>query len=308
MLHSISMMDLVGDSERAIKKENKKKLHKLLDKYGSVEAIEQNGDMRDSFELDFARIDGALDEVLRERRLGYREPKSGNNDTLKSSIEQSNSLLSDDEYFSLEGLTLSDKQRKAISKLDMVNQLAVIRALREQQGVEKPKPKTKTSPSELEVLREKVEKANRELKVADNEYAGTKSDVNIERGKKEKNNKDNYKLGTLSSIYEAKGNPAIIGEDNAGGPSYGRYQIATKTGTMAKYINFLSKSSKYSKYSKLLNEAGGEEGALQRTNDFENMWIKLSKNEEFNQSQHDFIIDTHLKPLITAVKEKHILN
>ena len=26
---------------------------------------------RDGFELDFARIDGALDEVLEERRMGY---------------------------------------------------------------------------------------------------------------------------------------------------------------------------------------------------------------------------------------------
>ena len=32
-------MDLVGDSERALKRANKRKLHKLLDKYGSVEEI-----------------------------------------------------------------------------------------------------------------------------------------------------------------------------------------------------------------------------------------------------------------------------
>ena len=193
----------------------------------------------------------------------------------------------------------------------MNTQLTVIKALREQQGVEKPKPKKmkqEKSKSESDVLNEKDDKANREYKIADNAYAGIKSDAEVESKEIEKTNKNDYTLGTLSSNHEAKGNPAIIGEDNAGGPSYGRYQIATKTGTMAKYINFLSKSSKYSKYSKLLNEAGGEDGALQRTNDFENMWVKLSKNEEFNQSQYDFIIDTHLKPLITAVKEKHILN
>ena len=48
-----------------------------------------------------------------------------------------------EEDFSLDGLKLSDKQRKAIQNLDMVNQLTVIQALQEQQGVEKPSSKTK---------------------------------------------------------------------------------------------------------------------------------------------------------------------
>ncbi|MBR5598679.1 MAG: hypothetical protein IKW39_01420 [Alphaproteobacteria bacterium] len=143
---TFNLLDLVSDSKLATKKENKKKLHKLLDKYGSIEEIERSGDLKDGFELDFARIDGALEEVLEERRLGYREPKSDNNDDLlQSNVRSTNSLLPDDEDFSLEGLTLSDRQRKAFKKLDMNNQLVVIRALREQQGVEKPKPKKETS-------------------------------------------------------------------------------------------------------------------------------------------------------------------
>ncbi len=177
---TFNLLDLVSDSKLATKKENKKKLHKLLDKYGSVEEIERSGDLRDSFELDFARIDGALEEVLEERQLGYREPKSYNNDRLKSNTKQSNSLLPDDEDFSLEGLTLSDRQRKTIDKLDMNTQLTVIRALREQQGVEKTKSKkenSEASRSELDILREKVEKANREIKIADNEHERTKSDA-----------------------------------------------------------------------------------------------------------------------------------
>ena len=164
-----SLIDLVGDSKLATKRENKKKLHKLLDKYGSVEEIEKNGSLKDGFELDFARVDGALDEVLEERRLGYREEKYGDSDDvlLRSNVKKSNSLLPDDEDFSLEGLTLSDRQRKAIDKLDMNTQLTVIKALREQQGIEKPKPKKENSEkSELDVLREKVDKANREIEVA----------------------------------------------------------------------------------------------------------------------------------------------
>ena len=93
----------------------------------------------------------------------------------------------DDEDFSLAGLILSDKQRKVIDKLDMNTQLTVIRALREQQGVEKPKPKKENSEkSELDVLREKVDEVNREVKVANNEYSGTKKDYWLK-----------YKINTL---------------------------------------------------------------------------------------------------------------
>ena len=119
---TFNLLDLVSDSKLATKRENKKKLHKLLDKYGSIEEIERSGDMKDGFELDFAKIDGALDEVLEERRMVYREPLSSNGDTLKSKVKQSTSLLPEDEDFSLKGLTLSDRQRKAIDKLDMNNQ------------------------------------------------------------------------------------------------------------------------------------------------------------------------------------------
>ena len=93
----------------------------------------------------------------------------------------------DDEDFSLEGLILSDKQRKVIDKLDMNTQLTVIKALREQQGIEKPKPKKENSEkSELDVLREKVDEVNREVKVANNEYSGTKKDYWLK-----------YKINTL---------------------------------------------------------------------------------------------------------------
>ena len=174
------LLDLIGDSKREIKKENKRKLHVLLDKYGSVEEIERSGELKDGFELDFARVDGALEEVLEERRRGYREPKSYSNEVLRSNIKSPNSFLPDDEDFSLEGLILNDKQRKVIDKLDMNTQLTVIKALREQQGVEKPKPKKmeqEKSKRESDVLNEKDAKANREIKIADNEYAGIKSDA-----------------------------------------------------------------------------------------------------------------------------------
>ena len=140
--------------------------------------------------------------------------KCSNNDTLSSNIKYSNALLPDDEDFSLEGLTLSDRQREAIGKLDMNTQLSVIRALREQQGVEKPKPKRENSEatkSELDILRKKVDKANREIKIADNEYERTKSDAEVERD--EELNVDDNKFN--QDIFINKTMRPII-EDNEG--------------------------------------------------------------------------------------------
>ena len=284
-------MDLVGESKIATKRENKKKLHKLLDKYGSVEEIERSGDLRDNFELDFARIDGALDEVLEERRMGYRAPQSSSDDEIKTNVKKSNSLLPDDEDFSLEGLKLSDEQRRAIDRLDMTNQLAVIRALREQQGVKKPKPKkenSEASKSELDVLGEKVDKANREIKIAENEHSRTKSDVRVEK----------EEIGSISAKYESNNNPKAVGYDNGGGYSYGKYQIETKHGTMLDYIKYLKTKPEYREYANILNNAGGYKGANKRTKTFENAWDKLSEDENFDKSQYQFILDKKLKPLI----------
>ena len=221
---SLDLLDLVDDSKREIKKENKKKLHALLDKYGSVEEIERSGVLRDEFELDFARVDGALDEVLEERRMGYREEKFSDSDDvlLRSNVKKSNSLLPDDEEFSFEGLTLSDRQRKAIDKLDMNTQLTVIRALRVQQGVEKSKPKKETSPSELDVLREKVEKANREIKIADNEHSGTKSDAEIEDEKKIVLDDDFY---NQLAMDESSNNYNAYNSQGGGIGAIGKYQM-----------------------------------------------------------------------------------
>ena len=88
------------------------------------------------------------------------------------------------------------------------------------------------------------------------------------------NTKLSYKIGTLSGISESGNDPAAIGKDNSGGPSYGAYQIATYTGTMNKYLNFIKNNPQYN----------------------------------FNNSQYNFIINTHLQPLLNSVQNKELLN
>ena len=118
----------------------------------------------------------------------------------------------------------------------------------------------------------------------------------------------NYRLGTLSGLYESNHNPAAIGTDNAGGPSYGMYQIATTPGTMKSYISYLSQNQKYKDFADALNTAGGDIAARQKSQSFIDTWGELSKNNDFNDSQYNFIVDTHLNPLINSVQEKDILN
>ena len=118
---------------------------------------------------------------------------------------------------------------------------------------------------------------------------------------------EQYKLGTLSGLYESGHNYAAVGTDNAGGTSYGAYQISTNTGTMQKYLDFLQQNPTYQNFAQILNNAGGANDAKLKTQSFVNAWTKLSKDDDFKEAQYNFIVDTHLKPLINVIKEPDIL-
>lgn len=102
------------------------------------------------------------------------------------------------------------------------------------------------------------------------------------------------KIGNLSSKHESLKDPSAIGVDNAGGPSYGTYQISTKTGTMSKYLNFLK--SNYPEFYNELYSAGGNAAALVKNKEFVDKWKELAQNAKFNGSQYDFMISTHYAP------------
>jgi len=137
---------------------------------------------------------------------------------------------------------------------------------------------------------------------AENDKSGIVSDAEIE------NTKDKYIIGSLSKEFESNLNPAAIGYDNKGGYSYGLYQIATKPGTMKLYIKYLQESPQYEIYADLLNQAGGNEGAKNKSIQFVDMWKKLSKDSSFIDSQFNFIVDTHLSPLINKAKFPELLD
>ena len=108
-------------------------------------------------------------------------------------------------------------------------------------------------------------------------------------------------IGILSERYESRGDAGAVGEDSVGGPSYGKYQIATKTGTMENFLSFLAKTN--TGLAQKLEAAGGNQGALQRTSTFEKTWKELArKDPAFADAQHSFIQATHYDPFVKKVK------
>lgn len=108
------------------------------------------------------------------------------------------------------------------------------------------------------------------------------------------------KLGGLSERYESNGKPGAIGRDSTGGPSYGSYQIATYTGTFAKWMQWLKQN--HQAYYAELQRAGGNKAARQGASRFKAKWRELARQKGFQKAQHEFIADSHYMILARRVK------
>jgi hypothetical protein len=103
-------------------------------------------------------------------------------------------------------------------------------------------------------------------------------------------------LGSLSARFESsKDGPATVGYDGTGGTSYGTYQIASKTGTMGQFLNYLS--SVNPEWAKRL-AAAGDPNTGSRNGPFPNVWRQIAKEDPkgFDKAQHDFIQKTLFNP------------
>lgn len=104
-----------------------------------------------------------------------------------------------------------------------------------------------------------------------------------------------YKLGQLSERYESGGNgPGTVstGLHDPGGVSYGTYQLATKTGTVAAFM--AAEGQKWAR-----DFAGLKPGSPT----FTAAWQMVAKREPiaFGDAQHAFIERTHYRPAVKAV-------
>lgn len=112
-------------------------------------------------------------------------------------------------------------------------------------------------------------------------------------------------LGHLSAQFESGGDGGLdaIGYDDQGGTSYGTYQIASRTGTMRLFLDFLKDQAP--DWARRLSSAGplntgGRGGAVP------NEWKKIASEDpgRFAKLQQDFIAQTHYVPALQEIQER----
>ncbi len=97
-------------------------------------------------------------------------------------------------------------------------------------------------------------------------------------------------LGGLAAKFESgSAGSSAVGWDSTGGTSFGKYQIASKTGTMDRFMEHLKKTNPeaYERLSKAGPADSGKEGK------FAQEWKKLAGEGKLQQSEHEFIKATH---------------
>lgn len=101
-------------------------------------------------------------------------------------------------------------------------------------------------------------------------------------------------LGSLSARFESNGRAGAIGHDSTGGFSYGAYQIASKVGSMGRFLDFLTTAAPDA--AATLQAAGGEAAARSGDAAFRAAWQALAADPTFLALQHGFIQATHYEP------------
>ncbi|GAB1595387.1 VgrG-related protein [Lysobacter claricitrinus] len=106
-----------------------------------------------------------------------------------------------------------------------------------------------------------------------------------------------WRLGSTSSRYESSGRGAGVissGKGDAGGKSYGEYQLSSRTGTLQQY---LAQSYYAPRFAAL--EPG--------TPAFDAMWTRIAASDPaFARDQHDFIGRTHYDAQLARLRDAGI--
>ena len=110
-------------------------------------------------------------------------------------------------------------------------------------------------------------------------------------------------LGQLSARFESGGDGvAAIGYDRNGGTSYGKYQIASRVGSMKNFLEFLDGEAP--DISQRLRKAGPANTGSRRGG-MPDAWRSIAKEqpERFEALQEGFIRESHYKPAVEAIAE-----
>lgn len=109
-----------------------------------------------------------------------------------------------------------------------------------------------------------------------------------------------YDVKAISLKYESNHQADVIGSDNGGGASYGKYQIATKPGTMSDFIRYLGRNG-YGEYQKGLIDVEAAKAALRKDRSFVEKWKSFSNDDKFSDAQKEFLIANNLCPALRKV-------
>ena len=111
-------------------------------------------------------------------------------------------------------------------------------------------------------------------------------------------------VGALSARFESgKAGVAAIGYDSVGGTSYGTYQIASKPGTMDKFLSYLDEHAPA--WGERLRNAGSADTGSTRGG-MPAAWkaIAAEDPERFGRLQHEFIVDQTYAPARTMILDQ----
>jgi len=108
------------------------------------------------------------------------------------------------------------------------------------------------------------------------------------------------RAGVLSAQYESNNEIDCIGYDPVGGTSYGQFQIASKTGTMGAFIDFLDDVAP-DIASKLRSSGPANTGG--RTGGMPSVWKQIAAKDpkRFEALQHEFIRSSSYAPAAKSI-------
>lgn len=130
----------------------------------------------------------------------------------------------------------------------------------------------------------------------------SKTELNTANVTLNKTTQNETRIGQLSARFES-GNEGIsaIGYDRTGGTSYGKYQIASKPGSMDQFIKFLER--KNPNIAARLKSAGPADTGS-RDGKMPQVWRSIAQEqpELFEDLQKRFISESHYQPALKGIK------
>lgn len=128
------------------------------------------------------------------------------------------------------------------------------------------------------------------------------------RSRRKSRSTEDMGIGKLSARFESGGEGiSAIGYDRNGGTSYGKYQIASRVGSMGSFLSFLDEEAP--DLAKRLRRSGPANTGSRR-GAMPNEWREIAREqpERFEQLQEAFIHKSHYKPALEAIQQRTGLN